>query len=66
MLSARRCFENLPTWIEALCKSIMTLSSLCYVSVAKNGPKKDMRKTTREMVRIQQHSEKSRKHYKRM
>jgi hypothetical protein len=50
----KKCFENLPTWFEALCKSIMALSSLCYLSVAKNDPKKDMRKTTREMVRIQQ------------
>jgi hypothetical protein len=52
--------------VSALCKSIMALSLLCYLSVAKNDPKKDTRKTTREMVRIQQHSDKSRKHYKRM
>jgi len=65
MLSAR-CFENLPTWFEALCKSIMALSSLCYLSIVKNDPKKIMRKTTREIVRSQQHSEKSRKHNNRM
>jgi hypothetical protein len=41
-----RCFENLPTWFKALCKKHHALSTLCYLSVAKNDPKKDMRKTT--------------------